>query len=249
MCESPRVEAIAEVNTTLPPAPVAAPVQEFCGTGNTVADLVAIGDNIKWYDANGTLLSGNATIVDGESYFATQTIQACEGPSTEVAVAILDKSTIPVADRNQTFFNGETLADLDVIGTDLLWYADLDRMIPLPDSTLLVDQTTYYVSQTEAGFCESDLFAITVHRLIGVNDPAFDNVSVLPNPASDRLTISNNGPIEAVELYNLLGQRVAVQNAGMQREMVMDVSFLSSGTYLLNVKIDGKTGIFKVIKE
>src|SRR5690554_2693492 len=249
VCESPRVEAIAEVNKNLPSAPVAAPTQEFCGLGNTVADLVAIGDNIKWYDANGALLSGNAAIVDGESYFATQTIQACEGPSTEVAVVILDKSTTPVADQNQTFFNGETLADLDVIGTDLLWYADLDRMVPLPDSTLLVDQTTYYVSQTEAGFCESDLFAITVHRLIGVNDPAFDNVLVLPNPASDRLTISNNGPIESVELYNLLGQRVAAQNAGMQREMVMDVSFLSSGTYLLNVKIDGKTGIFKVIKE
>src|SRR5690606_17113587 len=158
-------------------------------------------------------------------------------------------STLPVGDRNQAFFDGETLADLTVTGDDLKWFADLDRMIPLPETTLLVDQTTYYVSQTQNGFCESELLPITVHRVLGTNDPAFANVMVLPNPASDRLTISNNGPIESVELYNLLGQRVIAQSAGFQAQTVMDVSFLSSGTYLLNVKIDGKTGIFKVIKE
>ncbi|NLN26420.1 MAG: T9SS type A sorting domain-containing protein, partial [Bacteroidetes bacterium] len=56
-------------------------------------------------------------------------------------------------------------------------------------------------------------------------------------------------PIESVELFNLLGQRVLVKKAGFQNEMELDVSFLSSGTYLLNVIIDGKIGTFKVIKE
>lgn len=249
LCESTREEVIVTVNTTLPPAPVGDATQNVCGADSTLADLVVIGDNIKWYDANGSLLSLNTVVRGGESYFATQTVASCEGPKLEVAVVLLDKSDKPIGDRNQAYFDGETLADLDVIGDDLLWYGDQDRMIPLPDTTLLVDQATYYVSQTLSGFCESDLLAITVHRVLGVNDPAFANVMVLPNPASDRVTISNNGPIESVELYNLLGQRVLAQSAGFQTQTVMDVSFLSSGTYLLNVKIDGKTGIFKVIKE
>src|SRR5690606_18545209 len=92
LCESSRTEAVAMVNTNLPPAPVADATQEFCGTGNTVSDLGAIGDNIKWYDSSGALLSGNSVIEDGNSYFATQTIQACEGPSVEVMAIILDKS-------------------------------------------------------------------------------------------------------------------------------------------------------------
>src|SRR5690554_590085 len=71
LCNSNRTEVVAEVNTDLPPAPVADATQEFCGTGNTVADLVAIGDNIQWYDSNGALLSATAVIEDGNSYFAT----------------------------------------------------------------------------------------------------------------------------------------------------------------------------------
>ena len=100
-----------------------------------------------------------------------------------------------------------------------------------------------------SGYCESDLKPVTVHRFLGVQDETFRNVSVLPIPTSDKLTISNTAPIESVELFNLLGQRVLVKKAGFQNEMELDVSFLSSGTYLLNVIIDGKIGTFKVIKE
>ena len=118
---------------------------------------------------------------------------------------------------------GETLTDLDVIGDDLLWYAYQDKIIPLPETTELIDQNIYYVSQTQSGLCESDLLKIMVHRILGVIDPAFANVMALPNPASDRVTISNNGPIESVELYNLLGQRVINHSAGFQTETVLDV--------------------------
>ena len=249
LCEASRVPVIAEVNTTLPDPPTGSATQNVCGVDSTISDLVVTGTDIRWYDSNGTQLSANSVVVDGGVYYATQTVNACEGPALEVTVALLDKSDTPIGDRNQGFYNGQTLADLNVTGVDLKWYADLDKMIPLPDTTPLVDQTTYYVSQTESGYCESDLKPITVHRFLGVQDETFRNVSVLPIPTSDKLTISNTVPIESVELFNLLGQRVLVKKAGFQNEMELDVSFLSSGTYLLNVIIDGKIGTFKVIKE
>src|SRR5690606_11761713 len=95
LCESPRVEAVAEVNTTLPAAPLGNPSQDFCGADNTVGDLVVTGTDIQWYDASGNPLANSTVLEDGESYFATQTVNACEGSALEVVVTIVDKSDRP----------------------------------------------------------------------------------------------------------------------------------------------------------
>ncbi len=55
-------------------APSATAIQEFCDAA-TIADLTATGTVIQWYDvANGGLpLSGTTDLVNGQSYYATQT--------------------------------------------------------------------------------------------------------------------------------------------------------------------------------
>lgn len=86
--------------------------------------------------------------------------ELCESDREE-AIATVTSDDAPMGDANQTFDPGDTLADLDVTGVNLTWYEDAAGTIVIPNTTLLVDGETYYVSQTING-CESQLLAITV---------------------------------------------------------------------------------------
>jgi len=72
--------------------PTGAIIQEFCDTA-TVADLIASGTIIQWYDeaTGGTPLDSSTALVDGETYYATQTdaTTGCESSvRLEVTVTI-----------------------------------------------------------------------------------------------------------------------------------------------------------------
>jgi uncharacterized repeat protein (TIGR01451 family)/gliding motility-associated-like protein len=85
-----------------PPAGPAAPTgdatQTFCSSdAPIVADLVATGTGIQWYadPSGGTPLAGATALVNGTSYYATQTVGGCESSSRfEVAVTIVTNPTI-----------------------------------------------------------------------------------------------------------------------------------------------------------
>ena len=59
--------------------PDGAAVQNICNSG-TLADLDVTGDNIQWYaDATGgTALASTTALVNGSTYYATQTVGVCE---------------------------------------------------------------------------------------------------------------------------------------------------------------------------
>src|SRR5690625_4204615 len=70
----------------------------------------------------------------------------------------------PTADATQDFVDGQLLSDLSVTGLDLTWYSDAALTTVLPEDTPLVDNTTYYVTQTFQT-CESAYAAITVSEV------------------------------------------------------------------------------------
>lgn len=55
-----------------------------------------------------------------------------------------------------------SLANLNVIGINIKWYADAVSTTVLPATTVLTDGSTYYATQTLAGGCESDRIPVTV---------------------------------------------------------------------------------------
>lgn len=75
-----------EVTQSPVPAPIGNPNQTFT-TGQTLANLVVAGSNIKWYDgslnrnANATFLPLSTPLVSGTTYFASQTINSYESPT------------------------------------------------------------------------------------------------------------------------------------------------------------------------
>ncbi|TXK74794.1 hypothetical protein FT986_11210, partial [Mesonia sp. K4-1] len=58
------------------------------------------------------------------------------------------------------FIDGQALLDLTVSGANLTWYSDAALTNVIPDTTLMVDNTTYYVTQT-FDTCESPALSIT----------------------------------------------------------------------------------------
>lgn len=249
-CESSdRIEAVAYVNEEKTPTPVGDAEPEFCeGATLSDIDLEAEGEVI-WYNEDGETLTMDTVLEDEQTYYASQTINSCESADRlAVTPHVMLTSPLPEGDTNQSFVLGETLADLEVTGVDLVWFSDAEGTEELPESTELVDQTTYYVSQLESGKCESELLSVTVYEVLGLEGSLMRNLIVYPNPVKSTLTIENSKTISKLELYNLLGQKVlTVRPKGLEANM--DLTSLQSGVYLLRVESDNTSVIYKIIKK
>lgn len=247
VCESSREEIRVVMNEDVTPVPVVTPKQTICGE-SLLSDIIVLGTDIRWYDSNGTELSPNTPVIEGYEYFVTQTIRACESAMLEVVMDFTEKSSEPVAAINQAFETGQNLTDLEVFGDNLTWYADQWKVTPIPSSTLLSDQTTYYVTQTFEDMCESETLGITVHEILDVKDVLFEAFEFYPNPVDDVLFITNAEVIDEIEIFDLSG-RLVYSNQYTNSSIEVDVTRLSTGTYLMKAKVDDMEKIFRVIKK
>lgn len=78
-CESSRIPVTINLQNTV--APTGNSSQSFCALQNpTLNDLTIIGTNINFYNSSTgtTILAANTLLVDGDTYYATQTNNGCE---------------------------------------------------------------------------------------------------------------------------------------------------------------------------
>lgn len=252
LCESPRQSITIDVNNQPTAVPTGNASQQFC-EGARVGDLQASGVNLQWYDSNTSTapLDNAMPLVDGSTYYATQTVDACESTARlEVMVSILPNSSLPTAQTNQSFVAGETVMDLTVVGDNLKWYYDAfgANEITNPAAEVLVDQGKYYVSQTPANQCESGLVEITVHSELSTSNPLLVDLSYYPNPMEDFIQVNHSNPIETIEIYNLLGQKVMTQSVNAQQSK-LEVTNLASGPYFMRVSINAQSVMLKLVKK
>ena len=73
--------------------------------------------------------------------------------------------------------------------------------------------------------------------------PLDSRISVYPNPTANRIYIQGENVLQA-ELFDLRGRKVRSSNQSQ-----IDMSNLSSGNYILQVKTRNKTQSFKIIKQ
>lgn len=165
------------VNTVQTPTSNA--IQTFCATNNPrISDLQITGQNIKWYDAAGNVLTSTAPIINGQTYHASQTISGCE--SSKIAVQVTINSTPkPIANAAQDFCASAspTLNSLAAAGTSIIFYSASGSILPI--NTPLVHGQTYFATQTLNG-CESEKLAISVTLSIN-NVPATNYTEVICN--------------------------------------------------------------------
>lgn len=157
----------------------------------------------------------------------------------------------PSGSATQTFTPGQTLANLVVNGQNILWYNQSTGGNLLPSTTLLVNGTTYYASQTVGG-CESRLapnrLAVTAMSTLNTTQFTAAQVRLYPNPAEQSLMVSFPQNIDGIEIMNILGQTMT-RNAASGKEIKLDVGNLSSGSYFLKIKSANESVITKFIKK
>ena len=174
-------------------------------------------------------------------------IATCTSTRQEVAVTVTPSPSVPTGTTPQAFTSGETVADIEVTGTNLTWYSDSAGTTSIPTTTPLVDGATYYVSQQENG-CSSALLGITVSSSLSLGETSFNNFKYYPNPVNDRLFIRNSEEIASVEVFNLLGQKLVSKKTDTTVSEI-DMSSLSKGSYLLKINsLLGESKTVKIIK-
>ena len=83
---------------------------------------------------------------------------------------------------------------------------------------------------------------------LGVNGYEQTTVSYYPNPVKEELTVTAGSSIEKIAVYNLLGQAV-LEVEPHNLNAVLNLSNLSSGTYVLRATVADAVSTFKIIKE
>src|SRR5690606_25618678 len=216
-CESvERLAVTVQVQNT--PAPTTTQsIQEFCiAEGATLSDLEITGEQIKWYNGQGELLPSTIFLINGTTYFASQTINTCESVERlAIEIVVYDTAAPTTIESVQSFCmqDAATLNDLVIDGENILWYNELGDL--LPSTTLLENDTTYYATQT-LNECESvEKLAIQV----SVNEtpsPTTDNTiqefCVLSPLSLNEFDIDGENIIWYNELGDLLPSTTLLEN-------------------------------------
>lgn len=144
---------------------------------------------------------------------------------------ILPTGTYSNAIRQKIVMNGTT--------TNYVWF-NVQPFYPLLQTVL-----------------EENSLGIVKQVNLGTDDHSFEkNFAVYPNPASDVITIDAIGTIDnavAIELFDLMGKRLMVQNASpLENDQIqLNVESLNAGIYLLKItdSITKLTHTQRVIKK
>jgi hypothetical protein len=94
-----------------------------------------------------------------------------------------------------------------------------------------------------------DTFLISAYSLdLSVEDTVIKGFSMYPNPVNETLNLSAINTIDEVSIYNLLGEKVLELTPKAEKTNI-NVSDLSTGTYVLKVQTANQLGSYKFIKE
>lgn len=158
-CESEQLAITVKIQDT--DLPTATSPQTFCAIDvPKISNISITGQNIIWYDASGNILNSVTPLIDGTTYYASQTINGCESDKIAIQVKV-NATPLPTGNVNQDFCTSRNaqIKDLAVTGTSLKFYDNLGNV--LPNTTLLQNNTSYFVTQT-LNNCESPKLEIKV---------------------------------------------------------------------------------------
>ena len=217
----------------------------FCGSQLLTVPLGS-SNGYQW-KKDGVIISGanssTYSATTSGSYTCVITNGSC---SSTTSATILNTTSAPTGTSSQSLAPGSTLNSIIVTGTNIQWYSSLTSSTPLANTTLLVNGTTYYASQTING-CEGPRLAVTVQVQLGIDNFNTIKISYSPNPVTNFLDVKSNEILKSVSIINALGQIVYFKNFN-NTDLQLDLANLSAGSYFVKVQSDERQNVFKIIK-
>lgn len=213
------------------------------------------GDGFTWYttlgstmsahDGNGTYASasfdnGTGSVLYPDNWLITpQIVIPAEGASLKWWTAAQDGSY--PADHYEVM--------ISTTGTDAANFTSIFEETLTTDEWLERSQSlANYAGQTiRIAFVHdncSDAFVMKIDDIsvtagVGINE--FDNsVTVFPNPATNVLNVTASSNISLVEVYNMMGQKVASFDANDTNTQI-NASALTNGIYMLRINTENGT--------
>lgn len=206
--------------------------------------------------ANTNTLSINeaSTLINGYKYRLSAS-GSC-GPAAISNIATLTVPNIvdsPAGDAIQSFNAGDDLSVLLVTGQNIKWYATAQDAAnytnQLPLNTLIVNNTTYYATQT-TGSCESSAsLAIKAYNsLLSVDENIKPDVALTlyPNPVKDVLHFDTEIKITKIAVFDIHGRKLLEKKLNSNHEI--NVQSLAKGVYLVQVFAEKEKNTLKFIK-
>ncbi len=146
-----------------------------------------------------------------------------------------------------SFVNFFTAPDENAVETDLVlvdWWNN--QCGPATSTTIpVVAGQAYYIFVVNTGGITD--IEITCD-LLGIDDNTIEGFSYYPNPADETISLSAADTIEKVVVYNMLGQKMIDQAIDATISQV-NVANLATGTYIMQVTVNGQVGSYHIIKK
>ncbi|MFN3754573.1 GEVED domain-containing protein [Flavobacterium sp.] len=213
--------------------------------------------DLAWTWNPGALTGNSVTVTPTtDTTYTVRGTNTTTGCYTENTVAVVvNAAPAPTGNAVQTIevvdAADATVADLVVVGNDIAWYASeedaIDDVNPLALTTQLISGATYYAVNTSVEGCRSVAFAVTVTVTLGNTSFDLAGLKLYPNPTSNELNVEYTTAITSIEVYNLVGQRIAAKNVNAISTTV-DMSHLANGTYFVKVQAENASRTIKVMK-
>jgi hypothetical protein len=188
------------------------------------------------------------------TYTFTPIAGVCANAAT---MSIVVNSTAPPIGASIQYFIMDipkTISDLVVSGSNVCWYSSLDdalaNRIPLDLKAILVQGNKYYAMQTVNG-CRSISpleVEVLVDGTLGITVFNSKELQFYPNPVEDYLTLIYPDIISDIQLYNVMGESVFIAHPNSLKTM-LNLNYLPSGIYFVEVKANNTKGIVRIIKK
>jgi len=177
------------VDVTVDPLPTAtiATSQTAC-LGSVIPDLTAIGANVTWYSdvtlntqvGTGNNFATGQTAVGLYTYYVTESLNGCEGPSISVTLEIYAVPNAPTS-SSQTACLASPVPDLTASGSNITWYSDVTLTLVVGNgNNFATGQTaagvyTYYATSVDGNGCESSATTVTLEIYALPSSPSVSN--------------------------------------------------------------------------
>jgi len=252
LCEKGIRNKIDIIINTIPTITNVSSPTTICGAGVATLTATASAGVINWYASStggvslgtGTNFTTPITAVN-TIYYVDSTENGCTTAIRTPVFLNVRYTLAPVGTATQTFCDIEnaTLTDLTITGNNILWYANVTGGTALPTSTILVNNTTYYASQT-LNTCESAI-------RFPINVIVYETVVALPPaniPAIEECDNASDGDdTNGFSTFDLTVNNVILLNGKNAADFTF--SYFTDSNYLPIDAISNPTNFINTVKD